>query len=207
MEHEWREITLRMAEEMTDNGDRFPRVQQVIADHVSPQAIGLVRQQCRLFQSHEQHEQPVEQEAQRCIGGWRRSMGLPCWHELKELVREGAVLDVSAVHELWRLSSAEDIPYCAVNGYCPAPVCSNGALVSGEQVYNGLQAPTVVIRQRMRLNGSQIEIPLGGDIDTSAVFLQRDPRLGSRSNRREPTGRELNDMEEQYSQQQSLYAE
>lgn len=91
-------------EGMTHNGGRFSRVQQVIAGHVSLRAMRLVQQQCRLFQSHEQHEQPVEQEAQRCIGGWRRSMGLPCWNELKQLVRECAVLDVPAVHEHWRLS-------------------------------------------------------------------------------------------------------
>lgn len=133
-------------------------------------------------------------------------MGLPCWHELKELIQEGAVLDIPAVHEHWRLSSAEDVLLCAVNEHCPAPVCSNGDQVNGEQVYNGLQAPTVVIRKRTRLNGFQIEILPGDNIDTSAVVLQRDPRLGSRSNRREPTGRELNDMEEQYPQQQSLYA-
>lgn len=198
IEHEWTEITLQMATEMTDNGGRFPRLQQVIAGHVSLKAMRLIQQQYRLFRAREDTEQGAEGEAQRCTGGWRRSMGLPCWHELKALVQEGDVLDVPMIHEHWRLSSAEEILLCAVNEYCPAPVRSNGALVDGSQVYNGLQAPAVVIRKRTRLNGSQVEILPGDDIDTSAVVFQRDPRLGSRSNRREPTGRELNDMEEQY---------
>lgn len=66
-EHERRELTVRMAEEMIDIGGRLPRVQQVIAGHVSlqVQAMRFVQQQYHLLQSHEQHEQPLKKEAQR----------------------------------------------------------------------------------------------------------------------------------------------
>lgn len=97
--------------------------------------------------------------------------------------------DVPAIHAHQRLSSADEIRSCGIESYCPAVVAVNGSLIDGEQIYNRLRVPVVVIPKNMCLDGTQVEALPDQDMESGAVVHQRYPRLGGRSTCREPTGR------------------